>query len=282
VTQVEQLPEVLPTLDPELGALVADELRAHGVEVHTSARVASIECKDDRLVVHGANTNTGEVFDQETDLVLVVTGVRPDTALAAEAGAQLSARRAIIVDRYMRTGLADVFAAGDCVSTFHVLAGDTYVPLGTTAHKQGRIAGENALGGNRAFAGSTGTQVVKIFDLVAARTGLRDHEAVTAGYDPLTVAATADDHKAYYPGAQSVQVRITGDTYSERLLGAQLVGRIPTAVHKRVDTAAAAIFGRLTVDELNDLDLSYTPPLGSPWDVLQAAAQQWLRARSSL
>src|SRR5712664_4448925 len=100
----------------------------------------------------------------------------------------------------MWTSLPDVLAAGDCVITHHRLLGETYLPLGTTAHKQGRVAGENALGGSREFTGSLGTQVVKIFDHAAARTGLRDHEAAAAGYDPLTVQSEADDHKAYYPG----------------------------------------------------------------------------------
>ena len=118
------------------------------------------------------------------DLVLVVAGVRPETALGADAGARLGVGGAIAVDRGMRTSLADVLAAGDCVITHHRLLAETYLPLGTTAHKQGRVAGENALGGNRQFAGSLGTQVVKIFDQAAARTGLRDHEAAPAGFDP--------------------------------------------------------------------------------------------------
>ncbi|MHB8496697.1 MAG: NAD(P)/FAD-dependent oxidoreductase, partial [Acidimicrobiales bacterium] len=178
----------------------------------------------------------------------------------------------------MATNAPDVYAAGDCVVTHHVLLGDTYLPLGTTAHKQGRVAGENALGGERQFAGSLGTQVVKVFDLVAARTGLRDHEAAAARYQPATVASSADDHKAYFPGARAVHVCVTGDIGTGRLLGVQMVGAIPTAVHKRIDTAAAAIFGGLGVDQLCDLDLSYTPPLGSPWDLLQAAAQRWAAA----
>ena len=102
--------------------------------------------------------------------------------------------------------------------------GTGYLPLGTTAHKQGRIAGENALGRTREFAGSLGTQVVKIFDLVAARTGLRDHEATAAGFDPLTVASQADDHKAYYPGSHRITMRYTGDRRTGQLLGVQLVG----------------------------------------------------------
>ena len=118
------------------------------------------------------------------DMVLVVVGVRPETTLAADAGATLGVKGAIAVDRGMRTSLPDVFAAGDCVITHHRLLGETYLPLGTTAHKQGRVAGENALGGNREFAGSLGTQVVKIFDQAAARTGLRDHEAAAGRVRP--------------------------------------------------------------------------------------------------
>jgi NADPH-dependent 2,4-dienoyl-CoA reductase/sulfur reductase-like enzyme len=208
-------------------------------------------------------------------IVLVVAGVTPDTALARAAGADLGPRGAIRVDRRMATGLPDVFAAGDCVVTHHVLLGETYLPLGTTAHKQGRVAGEGALGGERRFAGSLGTQVVRVFDAVAARTGIRDHEARSAGLDPRTVAATPDDHKAYYPGATPIHLRLTGDLSTGRLLGVQMVGAVASAVHKRVDTAAAALFAGLSVDEVNDLDLAYTPPLGSPWDALQVAAQRW-------
>lgn len=165
-----------------------------------------------------------------------------------------------------------------CVVTRHRLLGTTWLPLGTTAHKQGRIAGENALGGNRRFVGSLGTQVVKVFDLVAARTGLRDHEAIAAGrgWIPATTASRPDDHKAYYPGATPIAIRVTGDTDSGLLLGAQLVGRRGAEVAKRVDTFATALFHGMAVDGISELDLSYTPPLGSPWDAIQIAAQAWM------
>ena len=178
----------------------------------------------------------------------------------------------------MRTSLPDVFAAGDCVITHHRLLGVTYLPLGTTAHKQGRVAGENALGGNREFAGSLGTQVVKIFDQAAARTGLRDHEAAPAGFDPVTVGSEADDHKAYYPGSHRIHMRVTGDRATGRLLGLQLFGHRHAEIAKRIDIAATAIFNHMTVDAVSDLDLSYTPPLGSPWEAVQMGAQAWVRA----
>ncbi|GAA2751903.1 FAD-dependent oxidoreductase [Amnibacterium kyonggiense] len=275
VTQLQRGPEVLSTLDPELGALVHRELDSHGVEVITSARVEAVTKTDHSLVVSGRHDDAP--FERTADLVLAVVGVRPNTDLLQRAGAQLGAGRAVVVDESMRTGLPHVFAAGDGVVTHHPLLGVTYLPLGTTAHKQGRIAGENALGGTARFAGSVGTQVVKVFDLVAARTGLREHEAIPAGFSPVSTTAVADDHKAYYPGAQPISIRVTGDGETGKLLGAQLVGARGTETAKRVDTFATALFHGMTVAGISDLDLSYTPPLGSPWDAVQVATQRWER-----
>jgi Pyridine nucleotide-disulphide oxidoreductase len=137
-------------------------------------------------------------------MVLVVVGAWPDTQVAAGAGASSGASNAIAVDRQMRTSVPDVYAASDCVVTHHWLIGETYLPLGTTAHKRGRVAGENAADGNREFADSLGTQVVKIFEHAAARTGLRDHEARAAGFDTVTTGDDADDRKAYYPGSHRI------------------------------------------------------------------------------
>ncbi len=280
VAQMEQLPDVLPTVDPGLGAHVHDQLVEHGVEVLTGTTVRSIArargAENGRLLVK-ASTD-GRDVTRAVDMVLVVVGVRPDTELAAAAGVALGQRGAIAVDRRMRTNLAHVFAAGDCVVTHHRLLGTTYLPLGTTAHKQGRVAGENALGGDREFAGVLGTQVVKIFDHAVARTGLRDHEAEAGGFDPFTVAAEADDHKAYYPGSHRIAMRYTGDRSSGRLLGVQLFGHRQSEIAKRVDIAAVAIFNEMTVEAMSDLDLSYTPPLGSPWDAMQVGAQAWVKA----
>jgi NADPH-dependent 2,4-dienoyl-CoA reductase/sulfur reductase-like enzyme len=281
VTQMEQLPEVLPTVDPELGTLVHAELAARGIEVLTGTAVRMISRaapnRPGRLHVEAAGAD-GTTVTRPADMVLVVVGVRPDTGLAADAGAALGIRGAIAVDRQMRTSLPEVLAAGDCVHTHHRLLGQTYLPLGTTAHKQGRVAGENALGGSREFAGSLGTQVVKIFDQAAARTGLRHSEAAAAGFDPVTIGSEADDHKAYYPGSHRISMRYTGDRSTGRLLGVQLFGHRHAEIAKRIDIAATAIFHGMTVDAVSDLDLSYTPPLGSPWDAIQMGAQAWIRA----
>ena len=155
-----------------------------------------------------------------------------------------------------------------------------YLPLGTTAHKQGRIAGENAVGGDRQFAGSLGTQVVKIFDLAVSRTGLRDSEAKNAGFEPLTVEFETWDHKVYYPGANKLHILVTGDSRTGKLLGAQIAGHYQGEVAKRIDIFATAIFHNMKVEEISELDFSYTPPLSSPWDPVQMAAQAWVKQQS--
>jgi NADPH-dependent 2,4-dienoyl-CoA reductase/sulfur reductase-like enzyme len=277
VTLVEQAPAVMPTVDIELGRLLGEELHRHGVQVVNDVTVKAIHHDADGLTVAGKPN-----FAVTADLVLVVVGVRPDTELAVAAGVETGVRGALRVDRRMRTNLPDVLAAGDCVETWHrLLQEPTYLPLGTTAHKQGRVAGETAVGGDREFTGSLGTQVVKEFELAVARTGLRDQEAAVAGFDPLTVGSAQYDHKAYYPGAHQLHIRITGDRTSGRLLGAQLVGDHRAEVAKRIDIPAGALFHHMTVDGLSDLDLSYTPPFGSPWDAIQLTGQTWTQANRS-
>jgi NADPH-dependent 2,4-dienoyl-CoA reductase/sulfur reductase-like enzyme len=272
VTVVEYAQTVLTTVDASLGILVREELEDNGVRVKTGTAVKEIDRKDDHLVVMGS---TG--LEIQTDMVLVAAGSRPSVELARAAGVKIGSYGAIEINREMKTNLPDVFAAGDCVETWHrFLEKYTYLPLGTTAHKQGRIAGENMAGGEAEFKGSLGTQVVKIFDLVAARTGLRDKEALEAGYEPMTVEFETWDHKAYYPGAKKMRILMSGDRTSHALLGVQILGNRKSEVSKRIDIVAAALFHRMKVEELNDLDLSYTPPLSSPWDPVQMAAQAWL------
>jgi NADPH-dependent 2,4-dienoyl-CoA reductase/sulfur reductase-like enzyme len=273
VTVAEFAETVLTTLDGPLGEKVAGELERHGVEVATGVGIESIEAQGQSLTVQGSKG-----FRAQADLVLVAVGCRPSTTLAVRAGIETGLKNAIKVNRRMETNIAGIYAAGDCAETWHkLLECYTYLPLGTTAHKQGRVAGENAVGGDRDFAGSLGTQAVKIFDLVAARTGLRDVEAREAGFDPFTNHFESWDHKVYYPGAEKIMIRITGDRKTGRLLGAQIIGHRKSEVSKRIDIFAASLFNDMLIEDLNDLDLSYTPPLSSPWDPVQMAAQAWLK-----
>jgi NADPH-dependent 2,4-dienoyl-CoA reductase/sulfur reductase-like enzyme len=275
VTLIEQASTALTTVDPQLGSLVADELTRRGVRCRFGVTVQRIERREDRLAVHGSDETR-----VEADLVLVHAGVQPDTALAEGAGVPLGVRGALAVDRRMQTGRPDVWAAGDCTETYHrLLDHNVYLPLGSTAHKQGRVAGENAVGGSAEFAGTLGTQVVKVFDLAVAATGLREATAAAEGFDPLTVQTVTDDHKAYYPGAHRLHLRVVGDRVTGQLLGAQIAGHVSAQVAKRIDTFATAIYHRMSVAELSALDLSYTPPLSAPWDPVQTAAQAWERTR---
>jgi NADPH-dependent 2,4-dienoyl-CoA reductase/sulfur reductase-like enzyme len=274
VTLLGRSATALPSVDTHFGDLVGQELRNHGVDVRSGVEVVAIEQDAKGLAVRAANDEF-----VNSDLVLVAAGVRPNSELAARAGAATGLKGAIRVDRRMATNLPDVFAAGDCIETWHrVLDTVTYLPLGTTAHKQGRVAGENAVGGQREFQGSLGTQVVRVFDLAAARTDLRDDDAREAGCDPFTVETSAWDHTPYYPGAHQVCIRITGDPTTGRLLGAQLLGPSAAEIDKRIDVYATALFKGLSVDAINDLDLSYTPPFGTPWDAVQSGAQVWERS----
>ena len=274
VTLVEHGPSVLKTVDVSLGTLIHDELVRHDIVVKTGIAVQQITQDSATLRVSGSPD-----LDIQTDLVLVATGVEPRSELAVQAGIETGIQGAIRVTLTMETNIPDIYAAGDCVETWHRLTQrPTYLPLGTTSHKQGRVAGANALGKHTLFAGTLGTQVVKVFNLVAARTGLRDDEAQEAGFEPFTLESTYWDHKVYYPHAQRIHMRLTGDRKTGRLIGAQMVGPVQTEVAKRIDIIATALFHDMTIDALSDLDLSYTPPLGSPWDVVQMMAQDWIRA----
>ena len=275
VTVVGRSRSVHKSVDLEFGRMIESELERHGVTVANEVAISEVSFQAGRLTALGTNG-----FRAQTDLVLMATGAEPATDLAASAGIALGPNGAIQVNRRMETSAPGIYAAGDCVETWHrLLQKPLYLPLGTTAHKQGRIAGENAVGGNREYTGSLGTQVVKIFDLAVARTGLLGFEAEIAGYSPLTVQTEDWDHKAYYPGARRLVIRVTGDRETGHLLGAQILGDWRSEVSKRIDVFATAIHHGMLVHELGDLDLSYTPPLGSPWDPVQSSAIAWERER---
>ncbi|MEO0835011.1 MAG: FAD-dependent oxidoreductase [Cyanobacteria bacterium J06642_3] len=273
VTVVEHSPTVLKTVTASFGQMVSEKLQSRGINVINEVSVKTIATKNKQLVVTGSNE-----FEATVDMVLVAVGATPATKLAQSAGVELGIAGAIKVNRKMETNIADIYAAGDCVETWHrLLAKKVYLPLGTTAHKQGRIAGANAIGGHREFVGSLGTQVVKIFDLAIARTGLREDEASLEGFNPATVETQACHHKAYYPGAHQLTIRVTGDLNTGRLLGAQIIGHYHGEVAKRIDIFATALHHGMKVEDIESLDLSYTPPLSSPFDPVQMSTQAWCR-----
>ena len=275
---VEYAPAVLTTVDEEFGMVVQQNLERQGIQITTHTMINSVKLEGGSLKIRGSNG-----FEADAEFVLVAVGAVPETGLAHDIGIKTGIKGAIQVNEYMETNVPDIYAAGDCVETWQYL-GKTfaYLPLGTTAHKQGRIAGENAIGGRRPFKGSLGTQSIKLFDMVVARTGLNDKDAAKNHISSFTTDCTFHDHKVYYPGARDLRIRLTGDLRSHKLLGIQLLGSVGAEVSKRADIVATAIFNGCSVEDLNDLDLSYTPPLSSPWDPIQMAAQQWIKEVRSL
>ncbi|MGD9529553.1 FAD-dependent oxidoreductase [Pseudonocardia sp.] len=256
VTVVERLDRVLPGFDEPIASTVEAHVREH---------------VDLRL---GADLR--EVLDLAPDVVVLATGVRPEASIAAAQGARTGPAGALLVDARMRTSLADVWAAGDCIAPHHrVLGGPAFVPLGPTANKTGRVAGTVAAGGEAEFGGIVGTAVVKVFDLEVARTGLSVVDAEAAG---LPAHATDIVHRTrakYYPGSAELHVRLVHGE-GGRLLGAQMVGREGAA--KRIDVVAAALHAGMTVADLLGLDLSYAPPFAPVYDPLLIAAQAADRA----
>ena len=267
VTLVQRGPEVLSTVETDLAASVHDALTNNGVTVLTDETISEIQATEAGYQLIGSKT------DDAFDFVLVVVGVRPNSELLVNAGATVTEQNAVVVDDQMRTNLPDVYAAGDLVQTKHRLLGETYLPLGTTAHKQGRVAGANIVGRESHFAGIIGSQVLRAFDVIVARTGLLPNEATAAGFMPITTTAVVDDHKGYFPGAEKITIRVTADKESHKILGAQLVGKYGSEVAKRADVFATAIYNDMTVEAFSDLDLTYSPVVGAPWDAVQAAVQ---------
>jgi NADPH-dependent 2,4-dienoyl-CoA reductase/sulfur reductase-like enzyme len=191
--------------------------------------------------------------------------------LARAAGVHVGATGAITTDASMRTNLPDVFAAGDCAEALHLVTGKpAYVPLGSTANKQGRVAGENAAGGNAVFGGIVGTIVVRCFDLAVAATGLTADCARGLGFEVQGTTIQAKDISHYFPGAEDIHVRLVLDADSGMLLGGQIAGK--RGVAKRVDVLATALHNHMTIAELGKLDLSYAPPFAPVWDPILVAA----------
>jgi NADPH-dependent 2,4-dienoyl-CoA reductase/sulfur reductase-like enzyme/rhodanese-related sulfurtransferase len=265
VTVVEMRDQILPgILDEEMAKPLANHLRDQGVEVVTSCRVLGFE-GDGRL---------GRVITEkgafEAELAVMALGAVPNVSLAKEAGLTIGSTGAVAVDDRMRTSDPDIYACGDCCESTHVVTGKkVYVPLGSTANKQGRVAGINAAGGDATFAGVLGTTIIRVFDYNAGKTGLTERDARALGIDAVTVLSAAPDRAHFFPAAKSIGLKLVSERTTRRLLGVQAVG--PGDVAKRVDTAAAAITFRATAEQLAQLDLAYAPPFASAMDNLIVA-----------
>ena len=209
----------------------------------------------------------------KTDMVIMAIGVTPQTSFLDKTGIKRLSNGAIVVNEYMQTNVKDIYAAGDCAATYHRIKQSLdYIPLGTTANKQGRIAGFHMTGTNRAFQGVTGTAVMKFMSMTAGRTGLSEKEAQAADIPFSTITIDSTDHAGYYPDAQKMKIKLIYRSDDYTLLGAQIIGK--SGVDKRIDVMATALYQQLTITDLEDLDISYAPPFNSVWDPLQQAARR--------
>ncbi|SCG36864.1 NADPH-dependent 2,4-dienoyl-CoA reductase, sulfur reductase [Micromonospora echinaurantiaca] len=269
VTLVERDEQPMSTVDPDMAELVVDAMRTLGMQIRTGLSVTGLEQRDGR--VSAVVTEEGPI---PADVVILGLGVRPNVALARAAGLPLGPSGGVRVDRRMRVpGVPGVWAAGDCVETLHRVSGmPVHVPLGTYANKQGRVAGINIGGGYATFAGVIGTAVTKVCDLEVGRTGLRERDAVAAGFEFVSVIAKSTNRAGYYPGARPMTVKLIAEKPSGRLLGAQIVGWSEAA--KRIDTLAVALWNKMTVDDMTALDLGYAPPFAPVWDPVLIAARK--------
>jgi NADPH-dependent 2,4-dienoyl-CoA reductase/sulfur reductase-like enzyme len=207
------------------------------------------------------------------DLVILGIGVRPNTKLAADAGMQMGEQGAIPVDERMQTAIEGVWAAGDCVQSWHLVSQKPfYVALGTVANKQGRVAGINIGGGSATFPGVVGTAASKICAVEVARTGLQETELQELGLTYVAATIESRTRAGYYPGAGIITVKVYAEKGSGRLLGGQIVGIEGAA--KRIDVIATALYAGLTVQEMINLDLSYAPPYAPVWDPVLIAVRQ--------
>ncbi|MDZ7795299.1 MAG: FAD-dependent oxidoreductase [Spirochaetia bacterium] len=276
VKLLEFLDQILPTVDKEFAEIVRTGLENRGAEIFTRNKVERISEKADGLEVL---TGNGKAFAAE--MILVATGAVPESSLGQSIGVEIGVKGTLKVNRKMETNIEDVYAGGDCVESLHAITKQpVYIALGTTAHKHGRIIGENICGLESKYPGTLGTQSLKLFDMVIARTGLNDREAAEAGFEPYTHSFETWDHKQYYPPAHKLNIRFTADKNTQRLLGCQIIGPLQAEVSKRIDIIAVALQQGLGVSEFVMLDLSYTPPLSSPWDPVQMAAAAWLNVNS--
>lgn len=271
VSILEKADQVLPGFAPAIVEVAAHTLERHGVSVQTATSLQRVQREGADLLVH---SDRGVIHAQ---IVIVAVGVRPDVALAREAGIALGASGAIAVDSAMRTSVPTVFAAGDCAEAHHlVLDRPTWVPLGTTANKQGKVAGANAAGGDQHFGGIVGSAGFKCFDLEVARTGLGAAEIASAGLDAVAAVSTHHTRARSYPGDKPITTVVYAERGSGRLLGAQMIGG--EAVAKRIDVFATALHARMTLAQVEALDLTYAPPFAPVYDAILIAATVGVKA----
>ena len=268
VTIIELLPQILPFLDEEIAKVVENYLRSQSVDVITQNGVKEFLGEDGRLT--GVALQSGEVI--ECELVVLAIGVQPNAKLAADAGLAIGKLGGIVVDDYMQTSDPNIYAAGDCIEVKNIITGNAvHAPLGDLANLEGRVAGENVMSGNNvAFPGTIQTGICKTFDFVAGSTGLSERVARSLGYTNIQTVISASPDKPDFMGAKLLISKMVVDCGTGKLLGYQSIGL--GDVSRQIATAAMAIKGGLTIDDVTNADLPYAPPFSLAIDHFIACA----------
>ena len=270
-TVVEMAPQILPqALGPDMARLAQNELERHEVKVLTGERLLKILDGGSGNVVGVMTEKAGEI---PCDLVILATGVRPNAALAREAGLALGPLGGIVVDDRMRTSDPSIYAGGDCVELRHLVSGDSvHLALGSLANRQGRVIGTNVAGGHAVFKGSVGTFCIKIFGLGVARAGLTEARARAVGFDPVCGLMGMSDRAHFYPTEKMMFLKLIADRHTRKIIGVEALGENGDAVKSRVDVMAALLPQGPTTEDVSNLEVAYAPPFASAMDILNACA----------
>ena len=270
VTLIERSPFVLSMLDEDISTLVQDYILENSdglVKIINNDTVSEIVGEETVLDII-----TSKGYGFETDMVVVASGVKPVVDIAADAGVALGKTGAIKVNSRMETNIKDIYACGDCVEKINMISNTpVWVPLGSTANKEGRICAINVSGGVEDFEGIMGSSVLRYKDLNISRTGLTEKEALKLGYDTTSVIITKRDKAGYMPEVKNITLKLIADKRSHKILGAQAIGC--GDADKRVNTVSVGLLRGITVEELIDADLTYAPPFSTSIDILISAAQ---------
>ncbi|MDD2734440.1 MAG: FAD-dependent oxidoreductase [Desulfuromonadaceae bacterium] len=262
VTLVEMAPQVMNVIDVEMAAIVHRELRKNGVELYLNETVTGFE----PLPGGGVSVRLGSGIGIEADMALLSIGVKANTDFLANSGIQLGSHGHIIVDAYLRTNTPDIYAAGDAIEVVNPLTGKkTAIPLAGPANKQGRIAADNIHGKmSHCYVGTMGTAIAKVFDLAVGVTGATEKFCKAEGIPYQSVIIHPNHHAGYYPGAAALSLKLLFSPENRRVMGVQAVGH--EGVDKRIDVIATALKGKMTVDDLTEIEHAYAPPYSSAKD----------------
>ncbi len=260
VQLIEATSQILSPLDQEMTIPALNHLKNLGVDISLGSSVKGFSDRGNTVEV---TLDNGRIID--ADFIVLAVGSKPELDLPRDAGLTIGETGGVVVNERMETIDPHIYAAGDIVESLHLVTGKKVrIPLAGPANKQGRVAGANAAGGDMTFKGVIGTFIIKVCDFTLAKTGINEKEAGEGGFDYHVSYTHSPHHATYYPGAETMTIKLIFEKRCGRLLGAQAVG--PQGIDKRIDVLATAIHGRMSVEDLEDLDLAYAPPYSSPKD----------------